>query len=170
MTLVLGAGYKWCAMTTPLPSSPLRTRPRLHPAPPSVTLGAHRLCSLASSLATSWDTLDGDSRAELVQRIQRVANNLATGEPMHVVGPGDGEDRLRYLTPRELQVLGALADGASTSEIGTRLQLSTNTVRSYIKTILSKLGVHSRLEAVTLLMKAERVREPDPAGRLQRLG
>lgn len=106
----------------------------------------------------------------MVQRIQRVANNLGTGEPMHVVGPSDGEDRLRYLTPRELQVLSAIADGASTSEIGTRLQLSKNTVRSYIKTILSKLGVHSRLEAVTLLMKAERAAEPDPAGRLQRLG
>jgi DNA-binding NarL/FixJ family response regulator len=157
-------------MTTPLPSLPPRTRPRLHPAPPSVSLGAHRLCSLASSLATSWDTLDGDSRAELVHRIQRIANNLASGEPMHLVGPSSKEDPLRYLTPRELQVLSAIADGASTSEIGTRLQLSTNTVRSYIKTILSKLGVHSRLEAVTLLLKAERGAEPDPASQLQRLG
>ena len=145
-------------------------RPRLRPAPPSVSLGARRLCSLASSLAATWDTLDGDSRAELVQRIQRVANNLDTGEPMHVVGPSDGGDRLRFLTQRELQVLRAIADGASTSEIGTRLRLSTNTVRSYIKTILSKLGVHSRLEAVTLLMKAERATEPGHAGRLQRLG
>jgi DNA-binding NarL/FixJ family response regulator len=145
-------------------------RPRLRSAPSSVSFSAHRLCSLASSLAASWDTLDGDSRAEMVQRIQRIANNLSTSEPMHVVGPSVGEDRLRFLTARELQVLSAIADGASTSEIGTRLRLSTNTVRSYIKVILSKLDVHSRLEAVTLLMKAEGAGRQDPAGPLERLG
>jgi DNA-binding NarL/FixJ family response regulator len=126
------------------------------------------LCSLASSLAASWDTLDGDSRAEMVHRIQRIANNLAAGEPIHVVGPGSVEDPLRYLTARELQVLSAIADGASTSEIGTRLRLSTNTVRSYIKAILSKLGVHSRLEAVTVLLKAEGAGRQD--SRLEWLG
>jgi DNA-binding NarL/FixJ family response regulator len=128
------------------------------------------LCSLASSLATSWDTLDGDSRAEMVHRIQRIANNLAGGEPMHVVDPSSSEDPLRFLTAREFQVLSAIADGASTSEIGARLALSTNTVRSYVKAILSKLGVHSRLEAVTVLMKAEGAGRQDPAGRLERLG
>jgi DNA-binding NarL/FixJ family response regulator len=121
-------------------------------------------------LATSWDTLDGDSRAEMVHRIQRIANNLSTGEPMHVVGPDVGEDPLRYLTAREFQVLSAIADGASTSEIGERLTLSTNTVRSYIKAILSKLGVHSRLEAVTVLLKAEGDGH-DPADRyMERIG
>ena len=157
-------------MTTPLPSLPRRQRPQLRPAPSSVTYGAHRLCSLASSLATSWDTLDGDSRAEMVHRIQRIANNLATDEPMHVVGPSSTEDPLRYLTAREFQVLSLIADGASTSEISTRLKLSTNTVRSYIKAILSKLGVHSRLEAVTVLMKAEGAAGRDSGDRLQRLG
>ena len=106
----------------------------------------------------------------MVHRIQRIANNLAGGEPMHVVGPDFGEDPLRYLTAREFQVLSAIADGASTAEIGERLTLSTNTVRSYIKAILSKLCVHSRLEAVTLLMKAEGAGIQDPAGRLERLG
>jgi DNA-binding NarL/FixJ family response regulator len=142
-------------MTTPLPSLPPRTRLRPRTAPPSVSFSAHRLCSLASSLATSWDTLDSGSRAELVQRIQRIASHLATDEPVHVVGPDSHADRLRFLTARELQVLSAIADGASTSEVAARLRLSTNTVRSYVKAILSKLGVHSRLEAVTLLMKAD---------------
>jgi DNA-binding NarL/FixJ family response regulator len=113
-------------------------------------------------LATSWDTLAGGSRAELVQRIQRIANDLATDEPVHVVGPDHYTDRLRFLTARESQVLSAIADGASTSEVAVRLRLSTNTVRSYVKTILSKLGVHSRLEAVTLLMKADGTIVRDP--------
>ena len=157
-------------MTTPLHSAPPRMRPRLRPAPSSVTFSAHRLCSLASSLATSWDTLDVDSRAEMVHRIQRIANNLAAGDPIHVVGPSSSEDPLRFLTARELQVLSGIAEGASTSEIGARLRLSTNTVRSYVKAILSKLGVHSRLEAVTVLMKAEGAGSQDPGGRLERLG
>jgi DNA-binding NarL/FixJ family response regulator len=139
-------------MTTLLPSPPPSTRPRPRLASSGSRLTAHRLQSLASSLATSWDALDGHARAELVHRIQRIADDLATGEPGRA---GSGEDRLRFLTGRELQVLHAIADGASTSEICARLRLSTNTVRSYIKSILSKLGVHSRLEAVTLLMRTE---------------
>lgn len=142
-------------MTTPLASLPPRTRLRPRATPPSLSFSAHRLCSLASSLAASWDTLDGDARADLVHRIQRLADDLATDAPMQIGRSGAGDDRLRFLTGRELQVLHAIADGASTAEIGARLRLSTNTVRSYVKTILSKLGVHSRLEAVTVLLKTE---------------
>lgn len=52
------------------------------------------------------------------------------------------------LTPREIEVLGLLAQGSSTSEIGRKLTISVNTARNHIQNILEKLGVHSRLEAV----------------------
>ena len=56
----------------------------------------------------------------------------------------------RRLTPRQLQVLGLLAEGASTEAIATELQLSRETVRNHVRNILSALGVHSRLEAVAV--------------------
>jgi two-component system nitrate/nitrite response regulator NarL len=58
---------------------------------------------------------------------------------------------LDRLTQQETVVLGCLADGLQTSEIVKRLGIRNSTVRSHIQAILSKLGVHSRLQAVALL-------------------
>jgi DNA-binding CsgD family transcriptional regulator len=55
------------------------------------------------------------------------------------------------LTPRERDVLGAIARGASTSEIAAQLFLSHHTVRDYVKTVFEKLGVSSRGELVARL-------------------
>ncbi len=61
-----------------------------------------------------------------------------------------GEVALQRLTPREAEILRALAQGASIPEIATSLGITALTVQSHVKNILAKLGVHSRLEAVTL--------------------
>lgn len=53
------------------------------------------------------------------------------------------------LTPRELQILRLLTQGADTATIATTLFISQVTVRNHIQSMLHKLGVHSRLEAVT---------------------
>jgi DNA-binding NarL/FixJ family response regulator len=67
----------------------------------------------------------------------------------------DGRDasaasRLGFLTVRELEILRALADGASTAEISLSLGIRPMTVQSHVKNILAKLGVHSKVEAVTM--------------------
>lgn len=55
------------------------------------------------------------------------------------------------LTPRERDVLGAIARGASTAEIAAQLFLSPHTVRDYVKAVFEKFGVSSRGELVALL-------------------
>ena len=57
------------------------------------------------------------------------------------------------LTARETQVLGLLTEGKGTNEIADLLFISTATVRNHIKNLLSKLNVHSRLEAVSLAQR-----------------
>lgn len=52
------------------------------------------------------------------------------------------------LTPRESEVLLLLTNGFSTSGIAESLSISPSTARNHIQSILEKLGVHSRLEAV----------------------
>jgi LuxR family maltose regulon positive regulatory protein len=52
------------------------------------------------------------------------------------------------LTERERQVLRLLAADLSSTEVAEELVLAVSTVRSYIKTIYSKLDVHSRREAI----------------------
>lgn len=58
--------------------------------------------------------------------------------------------KLDFLTTRELEILRELADGSSTAEISGSLGIRPMTVQSHVKNILSKLGVHSKVEAVTL--------------------
>lgn len=63
-----------------------------------------------------------------------------------VVGP---------LSPREYDVLCALASGRSTTEIASELFLAESTVRSYTKALLTKLGVRSRIEALAVARRAQ---------------
>ena len=60
---------------------------------------------------------------------------------------------LKHLTARESQVLELLAKGASSNDIATELSVSANTVRSHVQNILTKLQVHSRLEAAAFAVK-----------------
>jgi DNA-binding NarL/FixJ family response regulator len=61
---------------------------------------------------------------------------------------------LARLTPREREVLDCLADGLGRPEVAARLHVSTNTVRTHVQSILSKLGVNSSVAAVALLRRA----------------
>jgi DNA-binding NarL/FixJ family response regulator len=53
-----------------------------------------------------------------------------------------------HLTSRERDVLHLIAEGCSNRSISTRLQLSETTVKGYVSSLLEKLGVSSRLEAL----------------------
>ena|SRR5579871_3812121 len=52
------------------------------------------------------------------------------------------------LTPREIEVLSAMADGASNKAIARRLGISFHTAKFHVATILAKLDADSRTEAV----------------------
>lgn len=58
------------------------------------------------------------------------------------------EDSENPLTERESQVLELVAEGKTTKEIAAELYLTTGTVRNYISTILEKLHVGNRIEAI----------------------
>lgn len=64
------------------------------------------------------------------------------------------------LTPREREVLDMMGAGLDPQMIARTLSLSVHTCRGHVKNILSKLGVHSQLEAVVAAMKAGLIREP----------
>jgi DNA-binding NarL/FixJ family response regulator len=62
------------------------------------------------------------------------------------------------LTGREWEILDLLCAGYTTEGISVELELSTETVRSHVKSIFRKLHVHSRAEAIEA---AKRLRQPD---------
>lgn len=59
-------------------------------------------------------------------------------------------DAATPLTPRELEVLRLMADGASNKIIAHKLGISDHTVKFHVTSILSKLNAGTRTEAVTL--------------------
>ncbi len=62
--------------------------------------------------------------------------------------PSDGAETNLELTPRELEVLRHLARGLSNAEIATALYLSEATVKSHVASILSKLRIRDRAQAI----------------------
>jgi two-component system nitrate/nitrite response regulator NarL len=96
-----------------------------------------------------------DGQIVVPQRLGRgaVSQNGSNGYP------GTSEGLLaRQLTPRELEVLQLLAQGAASSEIARRLGVSPNTVRTHVQGILTKLQVHSRLEAAAFAVRHQLVK------------
>jgi two-component system, NarL family, nitrate/nitrite response regulator NarL len=67
------------------------------------------------------------------------------------------QDLLGRLTPREMQVLRRIVAGQSTEQMAGEMGVATSTLRSYIKNVLAKLGVHSRLQAAAIAS-----RQPGP--------
>jgi DNA-binding NarL/FixJ family response regulator len=58
------------------------------------------------------------------------------------------EKLLAEFTPREIQVLGLLAEGTDTGTMALRLNIAPNTVEWHVNHVIEKLGVHSKLQAV----------------------
>jgi two-component system, NarL family, nitrate/nitrite response regulator NarL len=85
--------------------------------------------------------------------------------PSRRSGSGDSAWLLiSQLTPREREVLGLLVEGANGRTIADRLAISRNTVRTHVQSILTKLQVHSRLEAATLAVRHRVVPIPSTVG------
>ncbi|HZP90640.1 MAG TPA: response regulator transcription factor [Actinomycetota bacterium] len=125
-------------------------------APGNAALVANALAAGATGYVPkdrSLDELVGVVRRAADGEIVMPASDLArVFEHLRSRGrdaPGDGE-AIQRLTGRETEILRALAEGGTTAEIADGLGISPLTVQSHVKSILAKLGVHSKIEADTL--------------------
>lgn len=96
---------------------------------------------------------------EVAEAIRAVASGEALISPellsrllpqLHLRNRQPGAD----LTDRERELLTYLARGLTNRAIASELFLSVNTIRNYVQAILNKLGAHSKLEAVSIAVRA----------------
>lgn len=85
---------------------------------------------------------------KLIATLHQVLEGQIIYEPQLVIGMYQATQN--PLTEREISVLQLLQSAQDTQAIADELHLSNGTVRNYISAILSKLGAHSRIEAVQI--------------------
>jgi two-component system, NarL family, nitrate/nitrite response regulator NarL len=85
--------------------------------------------------------------AETLDAIEAGQNVLDPG-PLKV--PARDPSRLGELSPREKEILARIAGGQSTRQMSSAMNITVDTVRTYVKNVLTKLGAHSRLQLAAL--------------------
>jgi len=126
----------------------------------------------AADPSTAWEArklgaagfLSKDANvAQIAEALAEVAAGgtvFEPGLPSRPVARAPRRDRRVYeLTPREREVLRRIVDGQGTGQMAQEMNIATSTLRSYVKTLLTKLGTHSRLQAAALASREGLVAE-----------
>lgn len=137
--------------------------------PPPPDTGAPPLVLLTSDSQPVW-TLEAlrmgiravlprdASQAEILTAVEAAANGLAVIDPQDLdallssaaPAPAHAASEISALTPRELEVLRMMAEGAANKIIAWKLGISEHTVKFHVAAILTRLGASSRTEAVAI--------------------
>ncbi|MBI4967098.1 MAG: response regulator transcription factor [Rhodospirillales bacterium] len=105
----------------------------------AMALGAAGFCSKKDQPEVLLDTIVAVAAGRMVFPFIDVATLVA--------------DPFAGLTPRERELLGALAGGATNAQIAKELSISLNTVKFHLKNLFDKLGVSNRAQAVARYLK-----------------
>ncbi|SER57786.1 response regulator [Actinokineospora terrae] len=110
----------------------------------------HKTGSVTALAQALRRALNGEVVVELPNRVSRSRSPEI----------GDAQRLAAHLTPRERQCLALLVEGASTVAMQRRMGISSTTVRTHIQALLTKLGVHSRLEAASFAVRNRLLVDP----------
>jgi DNA-binding NarL/FixJ family response regulator len=117
--------------------------------------GDRALLSEALEVGARGFVLKEAPLTDLVRAVERVVVGEAYVDPVlagFLVTDALSE-RLTTLTRREREVLRLLADGFANDEIGRRLQISPETVRTHVRKAMSKLEADTRTQAVATALR-----------------
>lgn len=112
----------------------------------------NKMCGLSVLAGAIRGVVDGE-----------VVVELAASRAPRLAGSTDARRLASHLTARERQCLSLLVEGAHTTAIAKRLGVAPTTVRTHVQSVLTKLGVHSRLEAASFAMRHGILDEEHPA-------
>ena len=101
-------------------------------------IGAGDLVDSVRRVAAGQSLIDPQLMAKVLERVR-------SGPPQH--------EELAGLTEQERKILALIAEGMTNRQIGERLYLAEKTVKNYVSSILSKLGLERRTQAAVLASK-----------------
>jgi two-component system, NarL family, response regulator DevR len=101
-------------------------------------IGAGDLVDSVRRVAAGQSLIDPQLMARVLERVR-------SGPPEH--------EELAGLTDQERKILALIAEGMTNRQIGERLFLAEKTVKNYVSSILSKLGLERRTQAAVLASK-----------------
>jgi two-component system, NarL family, response regulator LiaR len=113
----------------------------------------------AGAIGYLLKNVSGEELAEAIRQAHGGKPTLAPEAVQALIQPPSETEKLATnLTRREREVLALLVQGMSNPEIADQLVISRSTVKVHISSILSKLGVSSRAEAISVAIQNKLVR------------
>ncbi len=124
----------------------------------AVDAGARGVAMKGDELHRVIDTLERVHEGEVVLKGARFhPSQQSSNQPM------DRNALTRFLTMREREVLERLVAGQTTADLARAMGVRYSTARTHIQNLLTKLGVHSKLEAVAFAVSNRVVEVPEPS-------
>jgi DNA-binding NarL/FixJ family response regulator len=112
---------------------------------------ADRLADSIRQAADGHMVLSGEIAQALVAHVRTSAEASRTAATTRTE---PSESARRALTPREVEILRLISEGADNTAIGLALSISPHTVKQYVTNIFEKLGVRSRVQAAVYAVRA----------------
>lgn len=98
-------------------------------------------------LRVSIQADDPGVAAQLRELIEQAGHEVVDAPHAGFAAAPNAEPRA-LLTPRELEVLGAIGEGLTNKAIARRLEISLHTVKFHVESLFRKLGARTRTEAL----------------------
>jgi DNA-binding NarL/FixJ family response regulator len=95
-------------------------------------------------------THQDQSVAQIAAALDAIEAGRSVLDPGSLRLPARDRNRLCELSPREKEILTRIAAGQGTRQMSSAMNITVDTVRTYVKNVLAKLGAHSRLQLAAL--------------------
>jgi DNA-binding NarL/FixJ family response regulator len=125
----------------------------------AIQAGARGLLAKTSAVNDLAEAVRRAYRGEPLHRPAEVNRVLAV-ERERSEHDRELERRVERLTPRETEILQAMADGLTPEQISEQLGMSRHTLRTHTQNILTRLGVHSKTDAVVAAIRFGKATPP----------
>ena len=123
------------------------------PAPHGLSPAGAPLRRLRTTFA-----MNSSTRCHVVAKVNNQPNRLPARPAISLPRPQKPSDdplwALQFLTDREWEVMRCIMDGQTTEQMAETLGVQRSTARTHVQNLLTKLGVHSRLQALVFAARA----------------